>query len=950
MQLSTVFQISIYGFLTLSSVMLAMAEGTANPQGWTVPLALLAFFFVERKKVLQVPSPLANSLGLVAFALAAWEFLSPNIEGRLLSGAHLLVYLSWIVLFQKKTSKQYWWLCALGVLQVAVGSVLTNSGAYGTLLLFYLLFAIWTLSVFSLHQARQRFGGAERLAVVRANLIQPSGWSWYAIPASVRQNAATEASWSLRRASRSRGSIGHDPREQWVSVRFAWGTLGTATGSLLVAAVFFLLIPRYWVGKPLPSETLPGDPGRALTGFTEEVQLGDMGEILESTERVLEARLFDNDTGEPIDVEEYSARLGYDEPLFRGAALDMYRDGRWSAGRLRGGQAMITTPGPRRGMVRQEIQLQPIGTQILFAIHPVESCRLVDSIEDVRRHHVSSVLTRPKEVDAEKPLSYDAYSPKRIPMGTGLRMSSILPQFYQRFALSSYRDLPEDGLERLISLAKQAARPKTGGAKPSDREMAQRLVAYLRDSRQFSYSLDTSINDATIDPVEDFLFNRKQGHCEYYATALVLMLRAVKIPSRLISGFKGGSVNGFSEKFEVEQRHAHAWVEAYIDGQWITLDATPAAARNRIVESMTIKFRPFRDLKRFTNDSWNGYVVNISLGQQRRRIYGPLSEKITESVKALRRGDAELGAIAKSIQEFVTSPRRWFSWQGGVATFVLLWISCVLVWLARRVSAVGSRLLAGLRKRRRSIRMKVRFYERFRNICASRGLVRAATQTQREFAGEVRRSLNELLQSSGLAEFPFDLVESFYQVRFGAAYLEEKQLAEIERQLSRLERCLSGSETRGGSVAGLARHTMPTVENGPIRRRRRLIGIVLACYWLALFAGTHMPLPPRALPVGSDKLLHFAAYAGLAFLLALWVSASRVLRMKHYLRLLAIVAVYSIADELLQIPVGRTADVWDCVADWAGAVAGAAALLALRMAAARLWDSETEPAGSSKLK
>src|SRR5690606_32776965 len=108
---------------------------------------------------------------------------------------------------------------------------------------------------------------------------------------------------------------------------------------------------------------------------------------------------------------------------------------------------------------------------------------------------------------------------------------------------------------------------------PPDAEMAGRLVYWLRDSGEFGYSLDASIQDRSVDVVEDFLLIRKQGHCEYFASALVLMLRSVDIPARLISGFKGGKVNRISGLFEVEQRHAHAWTEAYIDGQWVVLDA-----------------------------------------------------------------------------------------------------------------------------------------------------------------------------------------------------------------------------------------------------------------------------------------------------------------------------------------------------------------------------------------
>src|SRR3972149_4094085 len=101
-QVSTVFQISIHTLASLASLMLAFAEGSAYPQAFTVPLAVLAFFFTERSKIFALPAWCANLLGLGAFVMSGWEFFSKDIEGRILSGAHLLVYLSWIVLFPEK--------------------------------------------------------------------------------------------------------------------------------------------------------------------------------------------------------------------------------------------------------------------------------------------------------------------------------------------------------------------------------------------------------------------------------------------------------------------------------------------------------------------------------------------------------------------------------------------------------------------------------------------------------------------------------------------------------------------------------------------------------------------------------------------------------------------------------------------------------------------------------
>ena len=108
-----------------------------------------------------------------------------------------------------------------------------------------------------------------------------------------------------------------------------------------------------------------------------------------------------------------------------------------------------------------------------------------------------------------------------------------------------------------------------------------------------------------------------------------------------------------------------------------------------------------------------------------------------------------------------------------------------------------------------------------------------------------------------------------------------------------------------------------------LSRYRRWIGAALAVYWAVIFAGTHLPLEvPIQAPKNTDKLVHFAAYFGLAFLLGLWFASRRPISRRDYAIVLAVAAVYAILDELLQIPVNRSADVRDFVADILGAAAG----------------------------
>jgi len=786
-----VLQISVYLSAFFSSMMLAFAEGAFWPQGLTIPLGLIALVVNEWTGRIRISNVVANVLGVGALLLVLGELLSDNIEARLLSGAHLLVYLTWITFFQAKETRQYWWLMALGLLQVAVSSVLTTSSLYGFLLLFYVPLSIWTLSVFSLYRAERRFRLEEHQESVKGE--SRSGATSGRGENQAERSPSREA-WNFRQRSVARGTVSRDPDEQWISLRFVTGTAFISIASLAVAILFFLMIPRQWLGNQVLFSPLTSSPVTS-TGISDNMQLGQIGTILESRRLALEVRCWEfiGEKRQRVDVAEQARRLGYDEPLFRGPVRVDYREGKWSGmNSVRSSERPFQTQIP--GILLQEYRLQPGQTEVLFAMYPVVSGAMQvehdgeTALERVSFHNATSSLYRPRSSAGQglllkRSVEYMVTSPKS-PLNAGV------DGYYTRISERGhdiYTSLPPN-LERLQAEAVLRAGIDLNFPQQVDKGVvAQRLVDHLRETGGYTYTLNMAVTDRTIDPIEDFLLNRRSGHCEYFASALALMLRAVDIPARLVTGYKGGTLNPDTGYFEVEQRHAHAWVEAFIDNRWVTLDPTPAAREEAVASVVDNRFS-FRNLKQMFNEIWNYGFVNIGLSQQQQHLYEPIKRHALELWHTVTSERGGIWKVFRQLLTLLTSPDEWFSWKTWVAVFFVLTPLALLLRLLIRIFAPWLRRAVHRVVHPAAAIRIVQFYERFQQICQARGMTRSEHQTQREFAAMVNARFQPRLIAAGLDGFPIQLAETFYQLRFSEQPIDAPIVARLEQQLGDFER------------------------------------------------------------------------------------------------------------------------------------------------------------------
>lgn len=753
-RLRFVFQLSITLLLSVSAAAFAAAEGSPLA-AITIPVGVFAWLSIDRPRRAGLGPLPSFFCGLAALGAAGYEFVNGDLEARLLAPAHLLAYFVWIILLQRKEHRHYWMLLGLSVLQVALASLLTGGAWLGLALLIYAALALWTMGVFTLHRAVEQIGAGAARPLAGDAPADGYGWSgWRTMRSSVRN------------------AVQVDPDENVIGWHFTGGASIAVVLSLMVASLFFVLIPRVWTNQLQLFDNSPIAGSRPLTGFTPEVTLGDMGQILENNDLVMEIELFDHDSKLPVLAKNYENELGGFDPLFRGQVLEIYQSARWT--RMEREQ-WRQAPGfaTENQSLEQRIRLQPIGTPMLFGAGRVLTALTTSREEQVLKERNAGTLRRSMEADLGRVFPYSILSSRRE------SSPQIISGTYRQYCLL----LPQ-GMERVGELSVSIVAPG-GKLVETELEAAQRLESYLRDSPDYSYSLDLSIEDPSVDPVVDFLFNRRQGHCEYYASALTLMLRCVGIPSRMVSGFKGGQTNPDTGRFEVRQLHAHAWTEAYVDGRWISLDPTPPAREESVAvlqQKSSGTWSRFRD--RWSR-VWN-QGVRLSKADQEELVYSPLREGFSgtlESLKDLRGTGSRLSEFVRSL---ATSPDRWFSWRGGVAAFVLLLlltgigvvIRRALAWLSsRRRDAVDSARTAAL----------IPFYERFRKLAAGAGLERGGSQTQREFAGIVQQRMQTVLAAAPLSGLPGDVVRDFYRVRFGAENLSELELIDLLRRLDEFE-------------------------------------------------------------------------------------------------------------------------------------------------------------------
>lgn len=478
-------------------------------------------------------------------------------------------------------------------------------------------------------------------------------------------------------------------------------SVGVAVASLALTLAIFFAIPR--VGRTyLP---LKAQFGTLTTGFTDRVDLGSYGTIQNDPTIVMRVSFPES----PVSPDRLP------DLRWRGVAFDSFDGQTWSLHDLARTPVRQTREGtfpvaPHRWgnpFLAYEIFLEPIGTEVIFGLPRVVTIQgrfgglAVDAGDGLNlaapptsrlRYLAMSQPERLREEQLRRPVS---------------------PGDYPREIREAYLQLPELS-PRLRGLARELA---AGAATPY--EVVRRVEAYLTDNLR--YSLDLR-RDSGLDPLDDFLFSRKTGNCEYFAASMAILLRVAGVPARVVNGFQRGEWNEVGQYFAVRQRDAHSWVEVYFPGAgWVTFDPSPRAAFEAQAFGASGRLGKYFDALRMR---WNRYVIDYSVGDQ-----ALLAMNLRRQSLAFRRSMGQAWD-AWSFQVWRNLRRLWRQYGAAVGVVLALLTASLVLFRRIPVSGISSAWLLRARARRTS----VAFYERMIRLLARRGCRRPSTVTAREFA------------------------------------------------------------------------------------------------------------------------------------------------------------------------------------------------------------------------
>jgi hypothetical protein len=353
-------------------------------------------------------------------------------------------------------------------------------------------------------------------------------------------------------------------------------TFLATTACLVLAGVLFVTLPR------LKTNMLRGGLGRglAVSGFSDRVTLGDVGRIRQDQSIVLRVETIEGDT--PTPAESYWRGLAFDH--FDGANWSISTSERVASRRPVSGIGRFGIELAERNegpILAQRILREPVEAGVLFTPGAVQ--RIEGPFQGLERDR-NGGLYLPGRGNERVRYTIWGHTPERNTEAL-LRdhaTSPVEPGPGGSRPTTRYLQLPDFD----PGISERAAEIVSGSR--NDLERALSLRDHLRRNGRYT-DTPPALGDAETSPIEGFILGDLEGHCEYFASAMVVLARSQGLPSRLVNGFAGGQLNEVGGFVEVSRADAHAWVEIHFeDGGWVRFDPTPADLRLRASDGLSL--------------------------------------------------------------------------------------------------------------------------------------------------------------------------------------------------------------------------------------------------------------------------------------------------------------------------------------------------------------------------
>ncbi|QDV63746.1 transglutaminase TgpA family protein [Crateriforma conspicua] len=711
----------------LSFAVLSCLGGLAmrgdNLEGLATTAAVFSIFgylFVDRFRLFSMPAPLAyTAMGIAGlYCVSDFSDLGGPGSKQIEAVAYLLVSVQAVLMLQRKTQRIYEQIVVFCLLQLIVAAVFNDALQFGAALIPIGLVGVFGVSLLSTASAATE--GDDSLAIDQTFHSALDAQGRITVPPSDEMFQDDEPEIDLDEAWILTGTPESNQSLALAGRRTFWVIGMTITPAvMLIAAIFFYALPR------MTDASTMGSAGSALVGFNDEVDLMQVGKLLQSGETALRVRLQDRRTGKLYQITG---------PMYlRGRALETYSvdlsnelsHGMWRSRNAGVLSRFAPTPVEYDGIPAKDRALfdsvtvtvnhEATKSQSLFGIVPY-----FEVAGPGRIHHTpaSYELSRPKRSSGGYPRYRIRYTTNAFYLGDQSEFISpwttddpwgrthrdetrfaddeeLLDidseddaRLEQRLEIRNLRYKTEEDWEKYLELCTEWSReniPTAGRlAKMIRRDMsadrgstfdfvkaAENLFSARND---FEYTLDLSADILEgVDPIEQFLKVDRRGHCQFFASGLIMMLRSEGIPARMVVGYCTDEYNTLGDYYVARQLHAHAWVEALLHkdelpptanlaGQrpseyyWVRLDPTPGGSGGGIMPDRSGGVNQVLDI---AQNLWDDYVVDMDGGRQDRVLSAtagstPMSDAYTQMIQRLqaslaraRAGELGGGSLAK---------------------------------------------------------------------------------------------------------------------------------------------------------------------------------------------------------------------------------------------------------------------------------------------------------------